>query len=253
MQRVVASNWMADMLDTLHDQASGLAAMKLRPPTRVLPIVQSSAGTHSLELMWRLELTLMGLGVPVHVTQGVHGLTVQDASQGYVAVLQRWLEDVPTGTVVLLHAPLEALAVLLADSTARPLVALTDDSRALVEAYNASKVLAQVAGLQAVVISLREDSPHREPQMAGFIERFRSNCASYLSTVPSIWSLGYHQPMSGTLDRSDESCALKVLDTALVLEETESPIHVHFPNKPRPNPAADPHVGVSDVHRQRHA
>lgn len=241
------------MLDQLHDQASGLAAMKLRPPTRVLPVVQSTGSTQSLELMWRLEMALMTLGLPIHVTEGAHGLTVRDASQGHQAVLHHWLEDVPPGTVVLLHAPLEALAVLLADSHARPLVALTDDPRALVDAYNACKVLGQVAGLQPVVITLREPSTTSSADTGDWVERLRLNCESYLSAVPSVWSLGYHHSMNGSTDRFDESCALKVLDTALVLEETESPIHVHFPNKPRPKPAADPHAGVSDVHRQRHA
>jgi hypothetical protein len=241
------------MLDQLHDQASGLAAMKLRPPTRVLPVVQSTGSTQSLELMWRLEMALMTLGLPIHVTEGARGLTVRDASQGYQAVLHHWLEDVPPGTVVLLHAPLEALAVLLADSHARPLVALTDDPRALVDAYNACKVLGQVAGLQPVVITLREPSTTSSADTGDWVERLRLNCESYLSAVPSVWSLGYHHSMNGSTDRFDESCALKVLDTALVLEETESPIHVHFPNKPRPKPAADPHAGVSDVHRQRHA
>jgi hypothetical protein len=246
---------MAAMLDPLHDQASGLAAMNLRPPTRVLPIVHSSAGsTYSLELMWRLERAMLHLGLTVHVTEGARGLTVQDASQGHQAVLQHWLEGVPAGAVVLLHAPLEALAVLLADSAARPLVAVTEDPRALVEAYNACKVLSQAAGLQPVIITLLREGPSwPAADNQDGIERLRLNCASYLSAVPSVWSLGYHHSMDGATDRFDESCALKVLDTALVLEETESPIHVHFPNKPRPKSAADPHAGVSDVHRQRHA
>lgn len=244
---------MVAMLDPLHDQASGLAAMNLRPPTRVLPIVHSGGSTRSLELMWRLEMSLMVLGLPVHVTEGDRGLTVRDASQGHRVVLHHWLEEVPAGSVVLLHAPLEALAVLLADSAARPLVAVTEDPRSLLEAYNACKVLSQAAGLQPVIITLRDGSPVSGADREVWTERLRANCASFLSAVPSVWSLGYHHSMNGSTDRFDESCALKVLDTALVLEETESPIHVHFPNKPRPKPAADPHAGVSDVHRQRHA
>lgn len=241
------------MLDATYDQASGLSAMKLRPPTRVLPIVHNPSGCGSLELMWRLEGVYQSLGLPVAVVEGACGLTVQDARQGHRAVLSYWLEDVPAGTVVLLHAPLEALTVLLTDSQARPLLALNAEPRSLVDAYNATKVLLQVAGLMPVVIQLQEDADPTHGPLRRFSDTLRANCLSHLSTVPAIWSLGYHHRVDGLLDHSDESCALKVLDTALVLEETESHSHVHFPNKPRPKPAADTHVGVSDVHRQRHA
>jgi len=241
------------MLDASFDQASGLSALKLRPPTRVLPIVGSPSGSAALELMWRLEGAFQAVGLPVAVVEGAHGLTVQDARLGHLAVLSRWLEDVPTGTVVLLHAPLEALAVLLADSQARPLIALSAETRTLVDAYNATKVLLQVAGLVPVVIQLQACTAAPDSPGCRFADTLRANCLSHLTTVPAIWSLGYHHPVDGSLDHADESCALKVLDTALLLEETESHKHVHLPNEPRPQPAADTHVGVSDVHRQRHA
>jgi len=241
------------MLDTTFDQASGLSAMKLRPPTRVLPVVHNPSGSASLELLWRLEGAFQSLGLPVAVVEGAHGLTLHDARQGHRAVLSYWLDNVPVGTVVLLHAPLEALAVLLADSQARPLVALNAEPRSLVDAYNATKVLLQVAGLMPVVIQLQDDATPPDSPLRRFSDTLRANCLSHLSTVPAIWSLGYHHRVDGSLDDSDESCALRVLDTALVLEETESHRHVHLPNESRPKPAADTHVGVSDVHRQRHA
>jgi hypothetical protein len=121
---------------------------------RVVPVVVSPGRLDSLELLWALESSLQHMGLSVAVVEGLHGLTPHDAAKGHRAVLAQWLQGVPTGTVTLLHAPLDALAVLLADSLARPLVALGTEPASLVQSYNAVKVLWQVAGLQAIVMPL---------------------------------------------------------------------------------------------------
>lgn len=241
------------MLEQGFDQAAGLAALKLRPPTRVLPIVESSHGQTSLELMWRLESALRELGQAVAVVEGTQGLSVHDARQGHRQILWHWLEGVPPGAVVLLHAPLEALAVLLADSEARPLVGVTHGPRDVVEAYNAVKVLWQVAMLIPVVLLMDSGQPHPDASLERVSETLRANCERHLCRVPVIWPLEYHRSVNMPSGLIDPSCVLKVLDTALVLDRPENRAHVPISHKPRPNPAADQNVGVSDVHRQRHA
>lgn len=242
------------MLEKHSDQASGLAALKLRPPTRVLPVVQSADGLLSLELMWRLERALQGMGQPVTVVEGLQGLSPDDARLGHRRVLQHWLAGVPPGTVVLLHAPLEAQAVLLADSTARPLIALSDAPPSLVQAYNALKVLWQAAGLWPVVLALRcVESGGLSGRPDTTAEALLTGCERHLGRVPAVWSLGYDSPVSGAQMDADESCVLKVLDTALVLEDPENRSHDDDHPERCPTPAADQIIGVSDVHRQRHA
>lgn len=243
------------MLEKRSDQASGLSALKLLPPTRVLPVVQTTTdGWCSLELLWRLERALQGMGQPVAIVEGLKGLSANDARLGHGRLLQLWLAGTPPGSVVLLHAPLEALAVLLADSTARPLIALSDAPPALVQAYNAVKVLWQAAALRPVVLALRgtETAELADPAHAT-AEALAKACERHLGWVPVVWPLGYDSPVSGAQMDANESCVLKVLDTALVLEDPENRSHDDDPSERCPPLAADQIIGVSDVHRQRHA
>lgn len=244
---------MAGMLEQTFDQASGLHALKILPAVRVLPVISSAEGSDSLELLWRLERALTCLGFTVEVVEGARGLRVHDAAAGAVQVMSRWVQGVHPGSVVLVHAPLEVFAALLTDSEARPLVALGEQPRSLVEAYNAVKVLSQVAGLRPVVLDLAGASPSGQVAGSRVASALRHSCERHLTQVPAIWSLGYDHSMNACLDHSEESCVLKVLDTALLLEDPESCIHVHSPHQSRPSPAADPIIGVPDVHRQRHA
>lgn len=243
------------MLDRRNDQAAGLSALKLQPPMRVLPVVCSADGHRwSLELLWRLEQALQQQGLPVAVVEGVQGLRPADARLGHRRVLQRWLRGVPEGSVVLLHAPLEAQAVLLADSTARPLIPLTGAPAALVQAYNAIKVLWQVAGLWPVVLALQEAGGGVQPgRLEAAAQSLLQGCERHLGRVPPVWPLGYDSAASGAQMDADESCVLKVLDTALVLEDPENRSHVDDLPERCPPSAADQTIGVSDVHRQRHA
>lgn len=246
------------MLEAGFDQAHGLQALDLRPPTRVLPVVASPDGERSLELLWRLEQGLRALGLPVLVQEGARGLCVADAQAGHREVLRRWLDGVPPGGVVLLHAPLDALTALLADSPARPLVALTDAPAARVGAYNAVKVLHQAAALQPIVLRLEAvDHPAAAPDVSARLaqaeQALRATCAQRLGWVPVVWPLGYHPSRNGTVaGRLAESGWLKLLDSALTIDESETRAH-DDPCRQRCPIPADQTLGVPDVHRQRHA
>ncbi len=239
------------MLDPIYSQAHGLQALApARFPTRVVPVVAPAREAEpSLELLWVLEQGLQAMGQDVAVIQGVQGLQPQDASLGHQRVLQRWLRDVPEGAVVLLHAPVEALAVLLGDSVARPLVALQPTRRSVVEAYSALKVLVQVGGLQpiAVLRGTTERGLSRRTAQA-----LIDNSTRRLGVVPPVWMLEYHEQPTDPRQAVPESFLLKVLDSALVMTCKGAPQDDSEPIARR-TPHADPIIGVSDVHRQRYA
>lgn len=238
------------MPEFMFDQAHGLQGWALRPPTRVVPVVRSEGGLQSLELMWSLERGLQEQGLPVVVVEGVNGLRPQDAAQGHRAVLRHWLQGVPPGGVVLLHAPLDALAVLLADSLARPLVAMSTQHASVVWAYQAVKVLVQAAGLQPVVALMAGAADSGSRQAA--VQALQNTCGQRLGTVPAVWPLEYHDEHSGNGSSVQVAHLLKVLDCALLLEESGTRNDVEPCFEPHQS-QADQNVGVSDVHRQRHA
>jgi hypothetical protein len=239
------------MLDPIYSQAHGLQALApARCLTRVVPVVASAreAGP-SRALLRALEHGLKAMGRDVAVIEGVQGLQPGDARLGHRRVLQRWLKGVPEGTVVLLHAPVEALAVLLADSLARPVVGLNTTRRSVVDAYSALKVLVQVGGLQPIAVmctGAQRDLARRSAQ--ALIEGGTRS----LGMVPPVWMLEYHEQPIDPLQAVPESFLLKVLDSALAMTWKGTPQDDSEPIERR-TPHADPIVGVADVHRQRHA
>jgi len=238
------------MFDDTFDQAHGLQRWALQPPTRVVPVVLTDDDPLSLELIWALERGWKAQGLEVTVVEGLQGLAPQDAALGHQAVLRRWLAGVPQGSVVLLHAPLDAMAVLLADSLARPLVALRPDRRGVVQAYNTIKVLVQAAGLQPVAVWTGVVSPQASAMAA---DALRETCRTHLDMVPGVWSLEYHGKQIGAWNQGLDACLLKVLDSALTLDVEESRTRQHDAQRFEHRQfAADQIIGVSDVHRQRH-
>ncbi|HEX5805529.1 MAG TPA: hypothetical protein VFY31_04210 [Macromonas sp.] len=243
------------MFETGYDQARGLAAWELRPPTRVVPVVAGGTDAsrqHTLSLLWALEQGLQQQGHAVVVIDGLNGLQPRDALLGHRAVLRRWLQGVPAGSVVLLHASLEALASLLGDSVARPLVAMAADKHAMVHAYQAVKVLWQAAGLQTVVV---QQADNASPALNDRAEQaLRQACERCLGMVPSLWRLEYDEQTMGSWARPhNDACLLKVLDSALMIDDSGTQKHVDPCFERRQQSTADQIIGVSDVHRQRHA
>lgn len=243
------------------DQAHGLQAWELHPPTRVLPVVDTVPSTRSFELLWRLEQSFRDLSLPVVVLEGVRGLRPQDATAGHRAVMRRWLSGVPSGSVVLLHAPLEALSVLLADSQARPLVALDDTPPGLVDAYNAVKVLHQAAALEPVVMALQPPPLPGPPtasapaaqRLEQAVQSLRATSVQQLAWVPLTWSLEYHFSGSGMRDGAAAlSSRLKLLDSALILDDLETRSYDDKRDQRSPI-RAEQILGAPDVQRQRYA
>lgn len=240
------------MLDHPADQAHGLQALELRPPMRVLPVVATADDERSLELLWRLEQGVRAQALPVVVLEGARGLSAADARAGHRAVLRRWLTGVPPGSVVLLHAPLDALTALLADSLARPLVALTEAPAALVGAYQAVKVLHEAAALQPIVLALQPPAGVPRERLAHAQKAMIDTCEQRLGWVPLVWPLEYDASGNGNLPGwAAESGWLKLLDSALMIDESET--RVHDNSRQRSPSPADQTIGVPDVHRQRHA
>ncbi|BAO80338.1 cellobiose phosphorylase [Serpentinimonas raichei] len=240
------------------DQAAGLAALGLRPPRRLLPVVQSPDRALTEALLTQLECGLHGLGLSVLRFEGLPAAGGPLALSG--AGLGDWDELLPPSGVLLWQAPLEAWAVLLADSQARPLVVLNPTPASLVYAYNALKVLWQVAALRPLVLWLpdaeaasggsRPWAPGSEPAQ---VQTLRQQAWLRLGLRPTVWPLGYDRQRGVLHPAADESCAQRVLETALVLQDSVRHPHVHSISNDFFALSADQTSGVPDVHRQRYA
>ena len=237
------------MFELGHDQAQGLRQWSLPAPTRVLPLVQMSGWPSSLALLHALQAGFTALGHEVATVEGVQDLRPEDVRSGHAALLRRWLGGVPPGTVVLLHAPLEALAVLLADSLARPVLPMATDRHSTVAAYNAVKVLVQVGGLQPLVLQPLAMAPAQRERAA---QALVGTCRRQFGLVPVVWGLAYDEAGDRMDADASEACLLKLLDSALTLDDV--------PPRPQDDPSpehrqspTEPLAGVSDVHGQRHA
>lgn len=191
------------MLEAVRDQAAGLLAWKLQPPTRVLAVAAAERGAASLELLWRLREGCRALELPCVVMEGPP---------------ERWGDGLEPGGVGLWHAPVSALWRDWRDVPGRPLVALTADPAALVDAYRAIKALSG-GGLHPVVVALPDEgdetmAPHGALQAA--LAALRRTCQQHLRAVPPVWTLGYHAQRSA--DPAGEGTLLRVLEAAWTLE-----------------------------------
>jgi len=246
------------MFESGFDQATGLAAMRLHPPKRLLPVVQNPDPALAQAALRRLEDGLMNLGLSVLPLDGMSetGGALSKSS----AWLDQWQQALPDAGVLLWQAPLEAWAVRLADTQARPLVLLNAAPASLVSAYNAVKVLWQVAALQALVLWLPDAEPTssrssawNQGQEPGPVLTLRQQVGCHLGLRTAVWPLGYDR-QRGVLDpAAGESCMQRVLETALVLQDSVRQPHVHSISSEFFALSADQTRAVSDVHSQRHA
>jgi hypothetical protein len=235
------------MFEAHVDQAGGLHELDLELVTRVIPVLATDDSVLSFDWLYQLHNGLQSLGHDVVVIDHLNGLKVEDANLGHQRVLQRWLQGVEPGSVVLLHAPLEAMAVLLNHSQARPLVALEPDQRSAVWAYNAVKVLQQVGELRPLVLTRGNTPAHRAAAQV-----LQQSCEKHLQLSPPVWWLEYHDHQSRWPDAAQEAFFLKVLDSALMTDIHRDRCH-DDPSFERRTPYTGSIVGVPDVHRQRHA
>lgn len=196
------------MLEPVHDQAAGLLAWNLQPPTRVLAVVATERGSASLELLWRLRQGCDALGVASAVVEGAPGL---------------WGDGPDAGGVWLWHTPAEVAVRWWPPEGGRPLVALTAEPATLVAVYRAVKVLRQ-GGLQPVVVALPDAGEgadaHCATPVPGPLEAALSalhrTCVAHLGWAPTVWTLGYHE--RGSAEPGGEAVLCKVLDAAWTLD-----------------------------------
>jgi len=246
------------MFESGFDQATGLAALRLQPPKRLLPVVQNPNPALAQAALRRLEDGLTDLGLSVLPLEGMPD--TGDAPSISTAWLEQWEQALPESGVLLWQAPLEAWAVRLADSQARPLVLLNAAPASLVSAYNALKVLWQVAALQALVLWLPDAEPaasqsacrdqNQEPEP---VQRLRQQAWRHLGLRTAVWPLGYDRQRGVLHQAADESCMQRVLETALVLQDSVRQPHVHSISHEFFALSAHQTGAFPDVHRQRHA
>jgi len=200
------------MLEPIRDQAAGLLAWHLQPPTRVLAVLAAARGSASLELLWRLHQGCQALGMPCAVVEGEPG---------------HWPEDLPSGGAWLWHAPANEVLRWWPTDGGRPLVALTAEPAALVAAYQDLKRLHGM-GLRPVVIALPEPSDHPVPDVArggeapapgplqAALSALRCTSDSHLGVAPTVWALGYDA--RGSVTPETQAVLGRILDAAWVLE-----------------------------------
>jgi hypothetical protein len=246
------------MFESGFDQATGLAALRLQHPKRLLPVVQSPDPALAQAALQRLEDGLLHLGLSVLPLDGMpeSGGALSPSS----AWLDQWQQALPDAGVLLWQAPLEAWAVRLAGTQARPLVLLDAVPASLVNAYNAVKVLWQVAALQALVLWLPEAEPtsvrsadRDQGQEPGPVQTLRQQVWRHLGLRAAVWPLGYDRQRGVLHHAAGESCMQRVLETALVLQDCVRQPHVHSISHEFFALSAHQTGAFPDVHRQRHA
>ena len=122
---------------------------------------------------------------------------------------------------VLLTAPVEVLAVLLHGTPARPLVPLDTQPRALVEAYNAAKVLLQAGEILPVLVPMAPAGRFANDRGLTALEapvQALAQCArTHLGADLQIWPVAYDESRDTPAARVPEPWWFKVLDSALTV------------------------------------
>lgn len=203
------------MLEPGHDQAAGLLAWDLRPPSRVLAVIAENRGQASLELLWRLRQGCEALGLSAGVVEGAPG---------------QWGDGPEVGGVWLWHVPVDLAVGWWPAEGGRPLVALSAEPAALVAAYRALKALRQ-AGLEPVVVALRDEPSgmrlrsdaaptggHPAAPIDAALSALRRTCQTHLAWEPTVWMLGYHERGFAESDIEGSAVLCKVLDAAWLLD-----------------------------------
>lgn len=246
-------------------QASGLQHLVGGEPTRLVAVAALPQGTAALQLLWLLTrqpwpgdmhtlvldgqapdgadgllpwlhkpgaqltpwLTPDGLTPVVPARDGLLALCEQARTQGAAAARERLMAVLPAGTVVVLSAPPEVLAMLMMDSDVRPLVALDGGPRAVVSAYNALKVLLHAGGLHPVLVPLHV--PARQTQTRRAEQAVLRCCRDHLGEPVHSWPVAYHDDHAVGAVSVPESWLSRVLDSALAPDTAAA---VRLPRRP---------------------
>lgn len=237
-------------------QADGLQGWALPGHIRLIPVWRPAGGAAlvaSLACTWTLERDLRAEGYEVVVLDEALAQTpltslAQFKHTGPDEMLRQRLRQLPDHAVVLWLAPLDVLAVVLEGSPARPVLPFlpqTTGKRGVVDTYNAIKVLWQVGGLQALVLT-----PGGTP--AKYVKALTDCCAGHLEMAPSVWALEYHDTAEMPRPAWHEASVWKVLDSAFAVAGKQEPQNDPQPCE-CPTPDARPYSRIADVYGQRYA
>jgi hypothetical protein len=239
------------VFDPAFDQAAGLRGLEGPSAVRVLPVVLARESQPAFDLAWTLGASLSALGHRVVALDaagregagrpglaqllksgaepsddesawrvipsqsGLQTLLHVATTQGAEAAMIRLASCFPGDSVVLLLAPKEWLGVLLENVPVRPVVPLTFQPTAVVDAYSALKVLHQAAGVQSVLVAMPSDMPDGVGQQA--LQVLCETTTRHLGWLPESWDLpdGQGADARETLTR----WVLRMLESALLIEE----------------------------------
>jgi len=239
------------VFDPAFDQAAGLRGLEGPSAVRVLPVVLARESQPAFDLAWTLGASLSALGHRVvaldaasreapgrpGLTQllksgaephnddavwrvlpsqsGLQTLLHVAATQSADASMLKLASCFQGDSVVLLLAPKEWLGVLLENLPVRPVVPLTFQPAAVVDAYSALKVLHQAAGVQSVLVAMPTDVPDGVGQQA--LQVLCETTTRHLGWLPESWDLPDGQ---GPEAREELTCwVLRMLESALLIEE----------------------------------
>lgn len=254
------------MFDPMFDQAAGLRSVAAAHCVRVLPVVLARDSDVAFDMVWTLGAGLSVLGhsvVALDATSreqsgrpglaqflktgpepespneaqwrvwpsqsGMQTLLHVAATQGAGAALARLAACFHPDTVVLLLAPKEWVSVLMEGAAVRPLVPFTFQPTGVVDAYSALKVLHQAGDLEPVLVPIRSEVP--DPVAEQALGVLLDTARRHLGWVPESSPLPDQGP-NVTRDIITQ-WMLRMLESALLLEEPGSPGPTWTPSIPR--------------------
>ena len=244
------------MFDPMYDQAAGLRSTCAPTGVRLIPVVLSRDMATAFDMLWMLGAGLSVLGHHVvamdatspeeagrtglmtllqgaprppqeedshlHILsarEGLESLLKVATTQGAPVALARLKSLFNGDAVVLVLASKEWLSVLFEDSGARPLVPFSLEPAGVVDAYGATKVMVQGAGLSPILVPVSSSGPP-ELEHQG-LQVLLETARKHLGAAPECWPA----PESRLGQSGDpiSQWMLRIMDNALLLENAADP------------------------------
>ena len=217
-------------------QAQGLVGWDVPMPIRVIPVVQDEHDHTSAYLVHALRTGLRALGHEVVCLSQGQDWQRQDWCQPPQVVLQRITAAQHGGEVVVLSMPLEVMATVFDGAQLRPLVAWQGDKRGSVTAYNALKVLREVADLQPVLVPMWPQDVGQQALAAEHLAWLLQCTQAVLAWQPCVWHVRVDEAHHAVKPMTN---LLKLLESSVAVSPIPTVVSSGF--------------GAADVQRQRHA
>lgn len=253
------------MFDPMYDQAAGLRSACAPAGVRLIPVVLSRDTATAFDMLWMLGagLSVLGhhvvamdatsheepgrpglmkqlLGAPrlpqeedTHLNilsayEGLESLLKTATTQGARVALGRLTAMFNADAVVLVLAPKEWLSVLFEESGARPLVPFSLEPHGVVDAYGATKVMVQGAGLAPILVPVSSSGPVEVERQA--LQVLLETARKHLGVAPECWPAPESRP--GHSGDQVSQWMLRIVDSALLLEDAaEAPSFWTVPNQ----------------------